>query len=387
MPHTVVNNKYKLSGLLPDAPFIRFLLKLDPKDLGQVQPALLDDVTEITDAEREAADPGKSSVASAQKEFHVSVETYGVTQGKGDEFNPDLLILGGGPAGLTAAMYAARAGLSVTVLDSGMLGGQVPLTQVVENFPGFKNISGAQLADNFIAQAAEYAHLRGNMQITNLENKNGGFIASTSNGLYHGRALLIATGASWRKLNVPGEAALSGRGVHYCASCDGYMYTGKKILVIGGGNTALTDALHLNNLGIEVTIVHRRDEFRAEMALANAVKKHGLKVLWNTVVLALEGQDKLTGVRLRNVQSKEETAVDTDAVFVSVGQSPNSRPALAVGAKLAADGSIIVDDKKRSTTPLVYAAGDVTGGFQQIVSAVAAGALAANTAFEDLQKG
>lgn len=393
VPHSVVNETHAVIGLMPDAPFASFVVKLKDEALGDY----------IANAAKGANagggfHPGDDDIfgprpaqtaQAAPVDLSLSAGAQGLSHkaDKGDEFNPDLLILGGGPAGLSAAVYGSRAGLTVTVLDHGMLGGQVALTPVIENYPSRREIKGSDLAADFIAHADEYAHLRGNMQITNLERKDGKFIAYTSNGLYKADAVIFATGASWRKLGVPGEPVYSGRGVHNCASCDGYMYGGKKVHIIGGGNTALTDALHLANLGIHVTVVHRRDRFRGEEALSRAVHNNkNINIIWDSAVKEIIGDgEKVTGLRLANVRNGEESVVETNGVFVSVGQDPNSRPALAVGAELTQTRHIKVDEKMRTSVPRAYAAGDVTGGFQQVVMATASGAMAANTAFEDLQ--
>jgi thioredoxin reductase (NADPH) len=424
VPHTVVNKRHSLVGLQQDAPFAEFVLnpggaapsvKLDmeqgfnPGDddvFGGADFTAESQVAPEAQPETESQAAGKvqvpekpqqatgmafsSGIASGASEQAAKAGApagqLGVVREKGDEFNCDLLILGGGPAGLTAAVYGARSGLDVTLLDSGMLGGQVLLTPLVENYPGFKGMAGVSLAESMVEHARQYAHLRGNLQITNLQKINEYFVASTSNGEYRGRALLIATGSSWRKLGIPGELVFSGRGVHNCASCDGYIYVGKKIAVVGGGNAALTDALHLRNLGIDVSIIHRRDQFRGEDALAEAVIRSGVNVLWDSVPLEILGREKLSGLKIKNVKTDAEQVLDVDGVFVCVGHEPNSRPAKAVGAALNRDGSIAVDAQMRASVPLVYAAGDVTGGFLQIVMAVAKGAQAAHTAFVDLQQ-
>lgn len=394
VPHSVVNESHAVVGLMPDAPFASFVLKLKNEALGDYaknaakgasagggfQPGADDIFGPQAAPQEEAAPHGLKMDTGAH-----SISQKGK---KGDEFNPDLLILGGGPAGLSAAVYGARSGLSVTVLDSGLMGGQVALTPVIENYPGTKEIAGSKLAQSFIEHADEYANLRPQLQITNLQHKDGKFVASTSNGEYTGRALIIATGSSRRLLGVPGEAVHSGQGVHYCAHCDGFLYAGKKAFVIGGGNTALTDALHLASLGSEVSLAHRRDKFRGEDALAKAVENNPrINIIWNSTPKEILGSGgKVSGIILTDVNSGAETEAETDGVFVSVGQDPNSRPALAVKAELTPSRHIKVDDKMRTNVPLVYAAGDVTGGFQQVVTATAQGAQAASSAFEDLQK-
>lgn len=423
VPHTVVNEKYKVVGMLPDEPFASFLGSLTACSLGQYAEAAMDLPAPPTASEETpAGEAAKSAPKAAPMDLplapqgsaapmdlplapqgsgsspasaptanlgvgeEASVEAFSLAQEKGDEFHPDLLVLGGGPAGLSAAIYGGRAGLNVTVLDHGTLGGQPNVTPVIENYPGFDAISGPKLASDFVKQAKIYAHVKGGMNITNLEAKDGHFIAHTSNGQYVGKALVLATGASWRRLGVPGEAHFSGRGVHYCATCDGYLYTGRKILIVGGGNSALTDALHLKNLDIDVTIIHRRDTFRGENALVNAVQRQGIPVIWDSTVAEITGADSVNAVRIKNIKTGEEKELPFDAVFVSVGLDPNSRPAMAVGAQLNEARYIKVDDKMRTSVPRVYAAGDVKGGFCQVVTAVASGAVAANTAFEDLQK-
>ncbi|MDL2307003.1 FAD-dependent oxidoreductase [Desulfovibrio sp. OttesenSCG-928-C06] len=394
VPHTVVNDEHSVVGLQQDAPFAEFVLNMKDKEINISEAPGFDPAADSLFGDSAPSQPEKAPEAGADFASAPSIfgndnktEQYGEVLDKGDEYNCDLLVLGGGPAGLTAAVYGARSGLTVTVLDSGMLGGQVSLTPVIENYMSYKAMPGSQLASSMVEHAKQYAHVRGNLQITNLEAKDGKFVASTSNGQYSGRSLLFATGSTWRKLGVPGEVVLSGRGVHNCASCDGYMYVGKKIVVVGGGNTALTDALHLKNLGIDVTVIHRRDEFRGEKALAKAIEKNGIKVEWDSVVTEIVGKDQVTGIKIKNVKTEQIKELPIDGVFVSVGQEPNSRPARAVGAKVTEQGYIEVDKHMRTTTPRVYAAGDVTGGFQQIVVAVAEGAQAAHTAFMDLQEG
>jgi len=295
----------------------------------------------------------------------------------------DILVVGGGPAGLTAAIYAERAGLRTIVLEKEVPGGQVALTPVVENYPGFSRIAGKQLVELLTNQAREYCDIRMGEYVT--EIKVGKRVeAMSNNGMYSARALLLATGAVHRKLDVPGEERLSGRGVSYCATCDGYLYKGKKVVMVGGGNSALTDALFLDSLGAKVTIVHRRDSFRAEKRLQEAVAERNIPILWNTTLKEVVGKDIVEKVKLRDHSAKKVKTLSADAVFIAVGYEPHSTLAGEIGIKLDDVGWIEVDRRCRTNIPRIYAAGDVTGGVRQIVTAVGEGATAALTAFEDL---
>lgn len=411
VPHTVVNKKHFVVGLQPENQFADFVatLKGGSMQVAAEASAAAGGYDPSADAifgaggadgaggTKDAPSPQSGHVAESMNTAFSAPgaaagsggaheESLGVIEKTGDEFHCDLLVLGGGPAGLTAAIYGGRAGLNVTVLDAGILGGQVALTPLVENYPGFSAVTGEALINSMTAQAKRYSHLRANVSVTGLKHENSVFIAETGRGSYTGKALVLATGSTWRKLNVPGEAVFSGKGVHYCASCDGYLYVGKKIAIAGGGNSALTDALHLKNLGADVTIIHRRDAFRAERALVNAVERQGIPVIWDSCITAILGKDSVTALRLKNLKNGEESELPISGVFISVGQDPNSRPARALGAELTENKSIKTDTHMRTSVERLYAAGDVTGGFQQIVTAVAQGAQAAHSAFEDLQK-
>ncbi|GFK92262.1 Thioredoxin reductase [Fundidesulfovibrio magnetotacticus] len=303
----------------------------------------------------------------------------------GETVRVDLLILGAGPAGLTAGIYAGRAGLSSLLLEQGVIGGQVSLTPVVENYPGFANIAGLALVEIMAAQARLYCEIvHGEATEFALED---GVVRARAAGLQiEARALLVATGATWRKLEVPGEAELFGRGVSHCATCDGYFYKGRRALVVGGGNTAATDALHLKNLGVDVALVHRRGELRAEKHLQDSLARENVPQLLHRTVEAVIGQDRVRAVRLRDALTGETSEEPADALFVAVGQTPNTGAAVRLGCALDADGCIVVDKAMRTSVEGVYAAGDVTGGVRQIVTAVGQGATAALTVFEDLKR-
>lgn len=301
----------------------------------------------------------------------------------GETIHADCLILGAGPAGLTAGIYAGRAGMKTVILERGVIGGQVSLTPVVENYPGFANIPGLTLMEIMAAQARQYCEII-QEEPASLAVTPEGITAATRSYSFTAKALLIATGATWRRLGVPGEDAYFGRGVNYCATCDGYLYKGRRVLVVGGGNTALTDALYLKNLGVDVTIVHRRDAFRAERHLSDSVRREGVPALMGHVVEEILGDVKVTGARLRDVATGEAKQVEADGVFVAIGETPNSEPARLLGCELTGDGFVAADQRHRTSVPRVYAAGDVTGGVRQIITAVGQGGSAALAIFEDL---
>lgn len=296
----------------------------------------------------------------------------------------DLLIIGAGPAGLAAGIYAARSGLKAVIIDKGAAGGQVLAIPVVENYPGFPKIAGWELAEKLTAHARNYVPIKEGEEVKAI---NTGEIITvvTDRDRYTGRALLFATGAGPRRLGVPGEATFSGRGVSYCAVCDGFFFKNKAVVVVGGGNAALTDALYLKSLGCEVTLIHRRDDFRAEHYLKEAVKHEAIPVLWNSVVEEIRGDEAVTGVLVKNLKEGATREIRTDGVFIAIGEKPNTELAASIGVALA-DGFIVVDRHGRTNIPRVYAAGDVTGGVRQIVTAVSEGATAALAAFTDLTK-
>jgi thioredoxin reductase (NADPH) len=296
----------------------------------------------------------------------------------------DVVVVGGGPAGLTAGMYAARGGLSAVVLEKGMAGGQVAVTPQVENYPGFATVPGARLMEMVAAQTRQYVPVVEGAGVDEVKIGRRIEVASGET-TYLCRALILATGATWRKLGIPGEDRYFGRGVSACAACDGYLYKDAAVAVVGGGNTALTEALHLARLGAEVTVIHRRDAFRAERHLADALEKEGVAVIWNTVVEEVLGDDAgVTGVRLRNVADGTVRELPVRALFVAAGYVPATDLARDIGVALDASGYIMVDRGMRTNIPRVYACGDVTGGVRQIVTAVGQGATAALSAFEDI---
>jgi len=297
----------------------------------------------------------------------------------------DLVIVGAGPAGLTAAIYAVRAGLTTVILEKENLGGQIAITPIVENYPGFTKIAGKSLVDLLAQQALQYTDIRLAEDITEIRKAGATFSIETTRGRYTAKALILATGAGWKTLNVPGEKRFAGRGVSYCAECDGYYFKdGKKVLVVGGGNTAATYALYLHNLGAAVTMVHRRDVLRAEKNLQESIFREGIPVMWNSEVREITGDKVVREVKVENTREKTTDLVATDGVFIAVGYDPNNAVAKKLGLHLDETGYIKVDDRMRTSMPMVYAAGDITGGVKQIVVAVGQGSIASISAFEDL---
>ena len=295
----------------------------------------------------------------------------------------DVIIIGGGPAGLSAGIYAKRAGLECIVLEKGVPGGQVLTSPNIENYPGFAEISGIKLMETMADHARRYVDIKEGEEVLRVRGGEK-FEIMTTSAKYTSRAIVLTTGSTHRKLEVKGEEGMTGRGVSYCATCDGFFYKGRDVIVVGGGNTALTDALYLNSIGCKVALVHRRDAFRADRHLQDTITKHGIEVFWDTVIDEIVGEQEVTGVRLRNLKNGTTHVKKTNGVFVAVGELPSSQLAAELGLDMDAGGFVNVDKSFRTNVPMVYAAGDVTGGIRQIVAAVHGGAAAALSCFEDL---
>jgi thioredoxin reductase (NADPH) len=344
VPHTIINDQTISRGFEPEERFIAELVTMKPSE-------------------------------ELSQDFQVN----------GEHVHVDAIIIGGGPAGLTAGIYAARSGLKTVIVEKAMVGGQVSITPMVENWPGFRSIPGKQLMDMINAQVRGYVPIIEGQEV--VEIKIGKQVEAISTGNHFiGKALILATGTSHRHLGIPGEDRLYGHGISYCAVCDGYFYKGKPVAVVGGGNTALTDALYLKNLGADVTILVRESEFKGEQPLKDSLEREKIPVLWDTEVLEILGEKQVTGAKVKNIKDGKEKELKIDAVFVAIGEIPNNQLASQIGLKLDDYGYVIVDRYGRTNIPRVYAAGDVTGGVRQIVTAVGGGASAASSAFEDISK-
>lgn len=303
----------------------------------------------------------------------------------GETIDVDIVIIGGGPSGLTAGIYAGRSGLKSVILEKATVGGQVLVTPIVENYPGFSQIAGKTLVDIMYQQALQYSHISEGEGVVDIRRVEDIFELKTNRRTYNARGVIIATGAEHKKLDVTGEKSLYGRGVSYCATCDGYFFKdGKKVIVVGGGNTAVTDTLYLHSIGADVSLVHRRDKLRAEAFLQKSLLDNKIPVYWNTVVKEIIGKDHVGGVSLQNLKDNSIKVLEVDGVFVAIGYVPNNEIAKMLGLVMDREGYIKVDSKQRTSMHMVYAAGDVTGGIKQIATAVGQGAVAAIAAFEDL---
>jgi len=286
--------------------------------------------------------------------------------------NRDLIIVGCGPGGMTAGLYAARMGLQAVILETGICGGRMINAWQIENYPGFENISGGDLSMKMKAQAEHAgAEIREMITVEKLQLSENTKIAITSEGTeWHAPAIILAMGACDAELGVPGETEYHGRGISYCATCDGPLFRGKTVVIVGGGNTAAMDALFLTNIVEKVYLVHRRDELRAEQAYADRlISTPNVEILWDTILLEVIGKDVVSGAKLRNKKTGREWVQEADGVFIAVGCQPNSTFCEPAGIQLDKSGNILVDANQQTNIPGVYAVGDITGEPRQIVRA------------------
>ena len=294
----------------------------------------------------------------------------------------DMIIVGGGPGGYTAALYAARAGLDTVVLEKLSAGGQMALTEEIQNYPGFEDgIDGFTLAEKMQRQAEQFGAKTEYAQVMRMDLTAEPKILETSEGTFFAKTVVLATGANPRELGLPNEAALTGRGIAYCAACDGMRYKGRTVVVVGGGNSAAADALLLSRIAGKVILVHRRDTLRATKVYHDPLMRaENLEFRWNSTVIELLHGDQLTGVRLRDVKTGAETEVPCDGVFISVGREPATE---LVRDQIALDksGYVAAGETTETSVPGVYAVGDVrTKPLRQVVTAVADGATAVHMA-------
>lgn len=293
----------------------------------------------------------------------------------------DMIILGGGPGGYTAALYAARAGLSVLVLERLSPGGQMALTSAVDNYPGFpEGIDGFELGMRFQQQAERFGAVTEYAEVRSLDLLAEPKVLHTSSGDYHSRTVVIAAGAGPRKLGLPNEEPLTGRGIHYCAHCDGMFYRDKVVALVGGGNSAAAEALHLSRVAKKVILIHRRDTLRATKIYHEPLMaQDNIEFRWNSAVSELLGENRLSGIRVRDLRSGDEEDLEVSALFVSIGRKPSTD--LFADQLELEDGYIRADESTKTSIPGVYAVGDIrTKALRQIITAAADGANAAHAA-------
>ena len=281
----------------------------------------------------------------------------------------DIIIVGAGPGGLTAGIYAGRQGTRNLILDKGFAGGL------------------GELIDKMKSQAIKNCELHENENVLEIIKTDDEymFTVKTDNDSYLSKTIILATGSSHRQLNAKGEEEFKGKGVSYCATCDGFFFQGRDIIMVGGGNSALQEALYLDNLGANVTLVHRRDEFRAQKHLQNQIKEEGINVIYNAVVEEIKGDMLVESVVLKDTKTGVLTDLPINGIFISIGYIPHTELAKQLGVDLDESGHIIIDKEQKTNIDYVYAIGDVCVGLKQWVVACGEGAVAATSAYHDLK--
>ena len=299
----------------------------------------------------------------------------------------EAIIIGGGPGGLTAGLYTSRGGLKALLVERGIFGGQIVNARQVENYPGFpEGISGFELGALMHQQATKYGLETITAEVTGLKVGQNYSIVTTD-GNFEAEAIIIAAGSSYHKLGVAGEDKLLGRGVSYCATCDGFLFRGHDVAVVGGGDTAVTDALELSQHAAKVYVIHRRDELRAGQILQHqAFAQPKLKFIWDSVVEEVSGDEVVSELKLRNVKSGEISTLGVDGIFVAIGLEPNSQP-FDDTADLDETGHIMTDESMATSAPGIFAVGDIRrNSARQVASAVGDGATAAASAFRYIRE-
>lgn len=294
----------------------------------------------------------------------------------------DYIIIGAGPAGLSSAQYAARGGLKTLVLEGMGEGGQVTMITDLENYPGvYPAVNGFDFIQVMKDQALAFGAVIKNVQVSSIDKKGSDFVIKTRDTVFTSKALCIATGAVHKNLGVPGEKEFTGRGVSYCATCDGPFFKNKKIFVVGGGDSACSEAVYLSTISSDVTIIHRRDSFRAQKAVVDKMLAAGVKPVYDTIVKSINGTNKVESLTVQNVKTGEEADLPCDVVFIFAGMAPQTE--LVEMLKKDEGGYIITDQNMQTSIPGLFAAGDVRSKpFRQIVTAASDGAIAANAAKE-----
>ena len=302
----------------------------------------------------------------------------GLTAGKTEPIHVKVLILGGGPAGFSAALYAARAELQPLVLTGLQVGGQAALTHTIENYPGFPDgVGGADLIDLFQKQAERFGAKIEFDSAQSVDFSRRPFKVMTDSQVYSADSVIIATGASPNKLNIPHEKELTGQGVSYCGTCDGWFFKGKKVAVVGGGDSAIEEGLFLTRFATNVTVIHRRDSLRAGVILQKrAAENPKMEFIWNSSITEIIGSDRVEALKLKNVQNGKQTTFETNGLFIFIGHTPNTQ--MFGGQLVMEKGYINVDQRMHTSVPGVFAVGEVADPhFRQVITSAGMGAAAA----------
>ncbi len=298
----------------------------------------------------------------------------------------DVIIIGGGPAGITAGIYAVRRNLSTLIIEKTSIGGQILLTNKIENYPGFREISGIELSEGMEKQLRALGAEIVLDEVIEMKLKNHIRTVITNENQYDAKSIIIATGGEHRKLEVPGELEFSGRGVSYCAICDATFFRGKTVAVVGGGNTAVEDAVYLDSIAKKTYLIHRKDVLRADEAEQKKLTGSNVEILLNTVVEEITGKNFVDSTKIRNIKTNEIKNIETDGLFISIGIVPNLEIAKNAGIELNPGGYIKTDENRETNIKGVFAAGDVTGGIMQIAKAVGDGCVAGLSAYKFLRQ-
>ena len=294
----------------------------------------------------------------------------------------DIIAIGGGPAGLTVGTYGGRFGLRTLIIEKQVVGGAMAISPLIENYPGMEPITGVDLTERFKKQAQTFgAEIKDITSVVKIDAKEK--ILETNTGeKFKAKTIIFTTGSRHKKLGVPGEEEYTGRGVSWCATCDGAFFRNRKVVVVGGGNSAAIEALHLANIASEIHMVHRRDKLRAEKAYIKQIEEAGIQFYWNSTVSEILGDGKkVTGLKLTDVKTDKVKEVPVNGVFISIGYIPNNDLAAAVGLELDKYGYIRVDKKMQTNIEGIYAAGDITGGQKQLTVSVGQATTATMNAF------
>lgn len=302
-----------------------------------------------------------------------------------DEY--ELAIIGGGPAGLSAGIYAIRAGIDAVVIEKNLAGGLVSEDPLIENYLGFESIEGEKLSKSFRDHALKYINIVSNVELIDAKKSDDVFLLTFSNGqTIRAKAVIMATGTTHKKLGVKGEEEYLGKGVSYCVTCDAYFFRNKKVAVIGGGNSGAIAALYLNSVNVTPTIIEFMPKYMCEKAYQDQIRKNNIQYIMNAQVLEIYGDgEKVKGIRYRDRSTGIEQKLELDGVFIYVGLIPQSQSVKSIGLNMDSRGYIITDKKCRTNVKNFYAAGDVTGDSGQIIISAGQGAVAALSAYEDLR--